>query len=154
MMKLKELLAQYPDGVVTSVVCTQKLSKYTDWEVGKVYPVLRDHVGQQCVGNIHSKNVDPVYARFAVNTLDACKIPVGAFYQVNPHMKDGKLPTLVTGFNPNKVEVAPPLPERSYKELESLIRVGIDIQDALATNAPDLDRALVDLWFELKGTKQ
>lgn len=152
-MFLKELLAQYQDGVVTSVVCTQKLSEYTGWEVGKVYQVLRDHTGQQCVGSIHSKNVDPVYARFAVNTLNTSEIPVGTFYQVNPHMKDGKLPTLVTGFNQNKVEVEPALPERSYEELVSLIRVGIEIQDALATNAPDLDRALVDLWFELKEAK-
>lgn len=152
-MFLKELLAQYQDGVVTSVVCTEILSELTGWKVGKVYPVLRDPSGQQCVGSTHSKHVDPIHARFAVNTLHISEIPAGTFYQVNPHMKDGKLPTLITGFNPNIVAVDEYKPERSYEELENLIRVGIDIQDAIATNAPDLDRALVDLWFELKGAK-
>ena len=73
---------------------------------------------------------------------------------INPHMKDGKLPTLITGFNPNIVAVDECKQVRTCEELENLIRVGIDIQAALATNAPNLDRALVDLWFELKGTKQ
>lgn len=144
---LKELLDQYPKGAVESVVCLERHPS-TQWVVGKVYQIVKNNEGKLGVNYVGNAIViDPEYAKFGVNSLVSCAP------NINTHMKDGKLPTLVTGFNPNKVEVAPPLPERSYKELESLIRVGIDIQDALATSAPDLDRALVDLWFELKGAK-
>ena len=147
MMLLKELLAQYPKGAVESVVCLKR-GLNTLWVVGKVYRVLLDATGNQAVSDGNAEYSEPTYAEFGVHELVSYKPTI------NPHMTGGKLPTLVTGFNPNKVEVKPNTPAHSHEELESLIRVGIDIQDALATNAPDLDRALVDLWFELKGTKQ
>lgn len=152
MMKLQELLAQFQAGKVESVVCLARHPAAL-WIVGKVYKIVLDNLDREAIedGGITYTNVS--LAKFGVHQMSAEQVPEGT-YQVNPHMKDGKLPTLVTGFNPNKVEVEPYLPERSYEELENLIRVGIDIQDAIATNAPDLDRALVDLWFELKGTKK
>lgn len=148
MMLLKELLAQYPTGAVESVVCLER-HPATRWVVGKVYQVVENRVGK--LGVLYIGNIvvtDSPHVKFGVHSL----VPHPP--NINPHMKDGKLPTLVTGFNPNIVAVDECKQERSYEELENLIRVGIDIQDALAANAPDLDRALVDLWFELKGTKQ
>lgn len=151
-MLLEKLLAQYPMGAVKSVVCLERLHN-SQWVVGKVYPVEGDRFGRVGVRYITDVLTKPACAKFGVHEMDTCEIPAGTFYQVNPHMKDGKLPTLVTGFNTNKVVVDDYKPVLSYKEIENLIRVGIDIQDALATNAPDLDRALVELWFELKGAK-
>lgn len=150
MMLLQELLAQYPRGAVESVVCLGR-HPATKWVVGKVYKVVKDDRGEFGIEYGKRVTTNSSFANFGLKQLSSNKFVMFA-PNINPHMKDGKLPTLVTGFNPNKVEVAPPTPERSYEELENLIRVGIDIQDALATNAPDLDRALVDLWFELKGT--
>ena len=147
MMYLKELLAKYPIGEVKSVVCLERLSQ-NDWVVGKVYSVVLNTNGEQSVNSGRAIYANPQLARFGVHEL-VKHTPV-----INPHMKDDKLPTLVTGFNPNIIEVDDCKQAHTYEELESLIRVGIDIQDILATNAPDLDRALVDLWFELKGIKK
>ena len=144
-MLLQELLVQYPKGAVESVVCLERHPS-TFWVVGKVYKVILDTEGNQAISDRGAEYTNPLFAKF-----DAYKL-VSYKPNINPHMKDGKLPTLVTGFNPNIVAVDDCKQERSYEEIEKLIRVGIDIQDALATNAPDLDRALVDLWFELKGT--
>lgn len=146
-MLLQELLIQYPKGALESVVCLGR-HPATKWIVGKVYPVVEGATGE--LGVVYGRRtvVNSSYADFGVHKLVSYKP------NINPHMKDGKLPTLITGFDPNIIVVDDCKQERSYEEIESLIRVGIDIQDALATNAPDLDRALVDLWFELKGTKQ
>lgn len=152
MMKLQELLAQFPAGKVESVVCLER-HPAAFWIVGKVYKIVLDNLGREAIEDCGITYTNVSLAKFGVHQMSAEQVPEGT-YQVNPHMKDGKQPTLVTGFNPNIVAVDDSKQERSYKELESLIRVGIDIQDALETNAPDLDRALVDLWFELKGTKQ
>ena len=121
------------------------------WIKGDLYAVEANRHGEP---SLRYEGLQVTHTALAFFEEVELETPVGGYVNINPHMKDGKLPTLVTGFNPNIVTVDECKPVLSYKEIENLIRVGIDIQDALATNAPDLDRALVDLWFELKGTKQ